>query len=182
SAVQLERTPARTPAPVARQFRQGWSARTADRKNQPGDAGRDDRHDTVSGELLHEQVPQARLHRLQRPRRPQGRHRSSQVLAEPRPARATAHQTLGAAARGAERALCKLAAGRSLRAWIGERLWNWRPRAARALRGAQFLRTRLLYSKETGAHSRLRRSVALSFSKFASLIKKNRRARRDSNS
>ena len=46
-----------------------------------GDAGRDGRHDAVARELLHEQVPQARIHRIQR--RPQ----DQQLAAEHRPAR-----------------------------------------------------------------------------------------------
>ena len=36
------------------------------RQDQPGNARGDDRHDPIPRELFHEQVPQARLHRLQR--------------------------------------------------------------------------------------------------------------------
>ena len=46
-----------------------------------GDARGDGRHHALARELLHEQVPQARLHRIQR--RPQGQ----QLAAERRPAR-----------------------------------------------------------------------------------------------
>ena len=35
-------------------------------EDQPRDARGDDRHHAVAGELLHEQIPQARVHRLQR--------------------------------------------------------------------------------------------------------------------
>ena len=48
-----------------------------------GDAGRNGRHDAVARELLHEQVPEARAHRIQR--RPQ----DQQLPAQHRPARLT---------------------------------------------------------------------------------------------
>ena len=51
-------------ASAAGEFRQGRPARADHRKSQPGDAGRDDRHHPLARELLHEQIPQARLHYL----------------------------------------------------------------------------------------------------------------------
>ena len=48
-----------------------------------GNAGRNGRHDAVSRQLLHEQVPQAGLHRIQR------RPEDPQLAAERRPARLT---------------------------------------------------------------------------------------------
>ena len=46
-----------------------------------GDAGRDDRRDPLPRELLHEQVQEARIHRIQR------RHHGQQIAAHSRPAR-----------------------------------------------------------------------------------------------
>jgi CRP/FNR family transcriptional regulator, cyclic AMP receptor protein len=51
-------------------FRQGIEAGERDPEGEPGDAGRDGRHDAVEGELLHETVQEAGLHPLQR--RPAG--------------------------------------------------------------------------------------------------------------
>ena len=51
------------------QFWQGRSAGAPCRKDQPGDARRDDRHDAVARKSFHEQVSRAGFHRLQRPPR-----------------------------------------------------------------------------------------------------------------
>jgi CRP/FNR family cyclic AMP-dependent transcriptional regulator len=54
------------------QLRKGGETRGGDPQGQPGNPGRDDRHYPVAGELFHEQIPQTRLHRIQRqPERPQ---------------------------------------------------------------------------------------------------------------
>ncbi len=75
-------TPGAAPA-AAGQFRRSGTARGGDPQDQPGNPGRDDRHDPVAGQLFHEQIPQARLHRVPRQReRPQ-------LAAERRPARLT---------------------------------------------------------------------------------------------
>jgi CRP-like cAMP-binding protein len=37
---------------------------TRDSEDQPGDARRNDRHDSIAGQLLHEQVSQTGLHRI----------------------------------------------------------------------------------------------------------------------
>ena len=52
-----------TPAP--RQFRQGWKARTGRSKDQPGNVGRAGGDDPFADQLLHEQVPEARIDRVQ---------------------------------------------------------------------------------------------------------------------
>ena len=80
-AFQLEREAARAPVAAPRQFRQGRQASASGGQDQPGDARRDDRHNPVPRQLLHEQVPPIGLHRLQRP------SRGAQLLAERRPAR-----------------------------------------------------------------------------------------------
>ena len=51
------------------------------RQDQPGDAGRDDRHDALARQPFHEQVSSTGLHRLQRP------SRGPQLVAERRPER-----------------------------------------------------------------------------------------------
>jgi hypothetical protein len=53
--------------PAAGEFRQGWRAPADHDVDQPGDAGRDHRHDPAPGQPLHEQVQETGLHRVQRP-------------------------------------------------------------------------------------------------------------------
>jgi len=48
------------------EFRQGGKTRAGHREDQPRDARRNDRHYSVAREPLHEQVSQARVHRVQR--------------------------------------------------------------------------------------------------------------------
>jgi CRP-like cAMP-binding protein len=65
STVQFKRKTARPDTPAARQFRQGRKARTGDSKDQPGNLGRAGRDDPFTDQLLHEQVPEARIDRVQ---------------------------------------------------------------------------------------------------------------------
>jgi CRP-like cAMP-binding protein len=57
-----------TTSPVG-EFRQGRQSDPDQAEYQSRDAGRNDRHDTLAGELFHEQVSEARFHQLQRKNR-----------------------------------------------------------------------------------------------------------------
>jgi len=67
-------------------LRQGRQARAHHRQGEPRDARRNDRNHTIARELLHEQIPEIGLHRLQR------ETGSPQLIAQRRPARSTADQ------------------------------------------------------------------------------------------
>ena len=66
SIVQFERKASRPTSPSACKFRQGRQAGADRGKVQPGNARRDDRHHAIARQLLHEQIPQIGLHRIQR--------------------------------------------------------------------------------------------------------------------
>ena len=55
----------RAPSSSARAFRQGRQPSAHSIGYQPGNIGRDDWHDPISRQLLHEQIPQTWLHQLQ---------------------------------------------------------------------------------------------------------------------
>ena len=59
------------PATPAGEFRQGGQPSTDQSEYRPGDIGRNDWNDTIPRQLLHEQIPQAWLHQLQRKNRGQ---------------------------------------------------------------------------------------------------------------
>src|SRR4051812_6572012 len=80
-AVQLEREAAGTDAAAAGPLREARCAGEGGAADLAGDARRDDRHDAIAGQLLHEEIPAPRLHRLQA--RPQGQ----QLTPDHRPAR-----------------------------------------------------------------------------------------------
>src|SRR5688572_26933879 len=63
-AVQFERTQARQAAAAPRQLRQGRQDGIGHSIDQPGCSGGESRYYTVADQLLHEQVPEARLHRI----------------------------------------------------------------------------------------------------------------------
>ncbi len=60
------RAAACAPAPAAGELRQGRQPAAYRHQDQSGNPGRHDRHHAFARKLLHEQVPQARLHQLQR--------------------------------------------------------------------------------------------------------------------
>src|SRR6266851_3911631 len=64
--VQLEREAARPRAAHAGPLWQRRKTRARPSQDQPGNAGRNDRHHTLPGQWFHEQVSQAWLHRVQR--------------------------------------------------------------------------------------------------------------------
>ena len=67
-------------------FGKDEKAGARDRKDQPGNARRNDRHDARARELFHEQIPEARLHQVQ------WRHRSAHLAAERDPPRSAADE------------------------------------------------------------------------------------------
>src|SRR5205823_9499749 len=64
SAVQLEREAVGAHPLAASALREAGQAGPHDAKDLTGNARGDDRHDTLAGELLFEQVQEARLHRI----------------------------------------------------------------------------------------------------------------------
>jgi hypothetical protein len=65
SAFQFEREEAGSDPFTARSFRQGRHTRDGSPQDQSGDAGGDDRHTSLAGQLLHEPVQKTGLHSLQ---------------------------------------------------------------------------------------------------------------------
>jgi CRP-like cAMP-binding protein len=63
---QFERKAPGPASPSACEFRQGRQAGADRGKLQSGNAGGDDRHDQISRELFHEQIPQIGFYRIQR--------------------------------------------------------------------------------------------------------------------
>ena len=63
---QFKRETTGTPAASAGQFRQGRQPTADQPEHQPGNPGRDDRDHPLARQFLHEQIPQARPHQLQR--------------------------------------------------------------------------------------------------------------------
>ncbi len=81
--LRLQREAAGARPLVAGQLRQGGAAGAGDPQGQPGDIGGDDRRNPLAGQLPHEQIPPAGLHRLRR------RTGSAQLAAEGSAARLT---------------------------------------------------------------------------------------------
>jgi CRP-like cAMP-binding protein len=65
-AIQFERKTLGAPPFAVGELRQRRQTRGSNSESQPGNLGRDDRHYPIAGKLFHEQIPQTRLHRIQR--------------------------------------------------------------------------------------------------------------------
>ena len=76
SIVQFEREAPRPTSPPPCKLRQGRQSGADRRKVQSGNASGDDRHDPITREFFHEQVPQVGFYRIQR------KARSSQIFVE----------------------------------------------------------------------------------------------------